>query len=49
MRFGGILGNGGRVGKLFTLKICLLLIQKKGFFKVTCKMSFKTITIIIKG
>ena len=44
MRFGGILGNGGRVGKLFTLKICLLLIVKK---KVTCKMSIKTITIII--
>ena len=48
MRFGGILGNGGRVGKLFTLKICLLLIvKKKDFFKVTCKMSIKTTTITI--
>ena len=44
MRFGGILGNGGRVGKLFTLEICLLLIvKKKDFFKVTGKMSIKTI------
>ena len=48
MRFGGILGNGGRVGKLFTLKICLLLIhKKKKIFKAAYVLITKTIVIII--